>query len=68
LKSNEATVFVLSKDGAETKVKARSVQIGDRANGKVEILSGLQPGERYVAQSDASLKDGDTVRLSIISE
>lgn len=66
--SNQATVFVVSKEGADPKVKARAVEVGDRANGNVEILSGLQPGEQFVAQSAAPLNDGDTVRLSILSE
>ena len=33
-----------------------------------EILAGLQPGERFVAQSGRPLKDGETVGLSILSE
>jgi RND family efflux transporter MFP subunit len=63
-----ATVFVVTGNGNEASVAARAVQIGDRANGKVEILSGLQPGERFVARSARPLQDGDTVRLSVLSE
>jgi hypothetical protein len=47
---------------------ARQVQLGERANGRVEIISGLQAGERYVARSGRPLNDGDAVRLSILSE
>ena len=66
--SREAKVFVVSKSGTQAKVQARPVQVGTRANGKVEILSGLRPGEQFVAQSAKPLKDGETVRLSILSK
>jgi multidrug efflux pump subunit AcrA (membrane-fusion protein) len=59
-----ATVFVINGE----KVTARSVKLGERADGRVEILSGLQPGERFVAKSGRPLKNGETVRLSILSE
>jgi multidrug efflux pump subunit AcrA (membrane-fusion protein) len=63
----EGTVFTLTGTGSEAKVQARRVQVGDRANGQVEILSGLQPGERFVSRSGKPLKAGETVRLSILS-
>lgn len=64
----QGTVFVIIGEGKEAKVQARSVTLGDRANGQVEILSGLSGGERYVARSGKPLKDGDAVRLSVLSE
>lgn len=67
-KSKSGTVFVVTGKGSEAKVSARFVQLGDRNNNKVEIKSGLQPGEKFVARSSVTLKDGDTVRLSILSE
>ncbi len=67
-KSSEGTVFVVIGKGAEAKVQSRRVQVGTRANGKVEILSGLRSGEQFVARSAKPLKDGETVRLSILSQ
>jgi multidrug efflux pump subunit AcrA (membrane-fusion protein) len=61
---NAATIFILDGD----KVTARAVQLGARVDGKVEILSGLQPGDRFVARSGRPLKNGETVRLSVLSE
>ncbi|NEQ21451.1 MAG: efflux RND transporter periplasmic adaptor subunit [Microcoleus sp. SIO2G3] len=63
----EGTVFTVTGTGSEAKVQARRVQVGDRVNGQVEILSGLQPGERFVSRSGKPLKAGETVRLSILS-
>ena len=67
-KSSEGTVFILTGQGADARVQARRVQLGDRANGKVEIISGLKPGERFVAKSSKPLKNGAPVRLSVLSE
>lgn len=62
------TVFVVKEAENQTKVAAREVKLGEQADGQVEILAGLQPGERFVAQSGRPLKDGETVGLSILSE
>lgn len=61
-------IFVVKDTEGKTKVTARAVMLGKRADGKVEILSGLQTGERYVVRSGKPLKEGDTVSLSILSE
>jgi HlyD family secretion protein len=66
--SRQGIVFAIIGQGKETKVTAKQVQLGAKADGKVEILSGLSPGEKFVARSGKPLKDGDLVALSVLSE
>ncbi|GAX36529.1 efflux RND transporter periplasmic adaptor subunit [Nodularia sp. NIES-3585] len=61
-------IFVITDTEGKTKVTARAVTLGSKADGNVEILSGLQAGERFVARSSRPLKDGDPVILSVLSE
>jgi HlyD family secretion protein len=63
-----STLFVLEQVEAETTAIARSVQVGDRSNGRIEIRSGLEPGETYIVRSSRPLEDGQPVRLSVLSE
>lgn len=65
---NEATLFVVAGKAETAKAVARSIQIGNRANGQVEIRAGLKPGESYVVRSTSPLKDGQALRLSVLSE
>lgn len=67
-RNSNATLFVVDSTAPEPKAVARSVTLGQQANGKVEILSGLRAGEQFVARSGRPLKDGAPVRLSILSE
>lgn len=67
-KDQNGTVFVITNTEGKTKVTARPVTLGIKADSKVEILSGLQAGESYVVRSGKPLKNGDTVSLSILSE
>ncbi|BAZ26423.1 RND family efflux transporter MFP subunit [Kalymmatonema gypsitolerans NIES-4073] len=66
--NRQGTVFVVTQAGDKATVTARAVTLGEKANGNVEVLSGLQPGERFVTRSGKPLKNGDTVGLSILSE
>ncbi|OUL30697.1 efflux transporter periplasmic adaptor subunit [Nostoc sp. T09] len=66
--NQNGTLFVVTDEEGKAKVTARSVTLGKKADAKVEILSGLQPGERYVVRSGKPLKDGAAVSLSILSE
>lgn len=66
-KRTKGTLFVIQRDGEQAKVMARSVALGQQIDGKVQIISGLNPGERFVSRSSKPLKDGDSVRLSILS-
>jgi RND family efflux transporter MFP subunit len=66
--SDADTVFVIEESGETATVVARSVEVGDRANGNVEILSGLDGGESFVVRSSAPLENRQPVRLSILSD
>jgi HlyD family secretion protein len=60
-------IFVVRQDGERAKAIARSVGLGERLDGKVEIVSGLNPGERFVVRASQPIEDGASVRLSILS-
>ncbi len=66
-KNTRGTLFVVTGKDEGFKVTARSVVLGDQIDGAVQILSGLNPGDRFVSRSSRPLKDGDSVRLSILS-
>ncbi|MEL6439487.1 MAG: efflux RND transporter periplasmic adaptor subunit [Cyanobacteria bacterium J06621_8] len=58
---NKATAFVVQSDST---VKAQTVALGDILSGeRVEILSGLDAGDRLVLKGAVYLKDGDKVTI-----
>ncbi|MFQ4134795.1 efflux RND transporter periplasmic adaptor subunit [Nodosilinea sp. PGN35] len=61
-------IFVVTDTDGTPVVEARTVQVGDRADGQVTILSGLTAGEQYVVRSSQPLESGQTVELSLTSE
>lgn len=57
LEGTRATVFVVS-DGHAVR---RTVRVGERSEGLVEILSGVERGERVVTSGIQSIRDGSAV-------
>ncbi len=64
LSARQGTVFVVMGDRAVE----RDVRLGQRRQGTVEILEGLEVGDRYVVRSSRPLQDGDKIRPSILSQ
>jgi HlyD family secretion protein len=60
LETGGSSAFVLDPDGAHA--RRRAVRIGRRNPERVEILSGLNPGERIVISNTASVK-GDILNI-----
>ncbi|UTF60618.1 efflux RND transporter periplasmic adaptor subunit [Gilvimarinus sp. DA14] len=53
------SVFVVEQNRA----KRQSVEIGQRVNGHIEILSGLEVGQSVVTEGNELLQDGQTVEV-----
>ena len=67
-KRTSGTLFVVTGESEQAKVTQRTVTLGESIDGKVQVLSGLTAGERFVSRAGKPLKEGDPVRLSILSE
>lgn len=55
-------VFVVSGD-EEYSAQRRSVELGARMPGRVEIRDGLEPGDRVVIHGGFRLSDGDSIQI-----
>lgn len=63
------TVFVVTNiNDREGTLQARTLEIGQESGDSVEVISGLRPGETFVVRSAGALSQGQTVRLSVLSE
>ena len=59
---NRAIAFILQDDNT---VKAQTVEMGEILDSeRVEVISGLEPGDRIILKGAAYLKDGDRVAIS----
>jgi RND family efflux transporter MFP subunit len=63
LQRDGATVYVWVI-GGENRVERRTVEVGAAHNGRVEILSGLDGGEKLVLQSSRPLRAGARVQFA----
>lgn len=59
--------FVLVVDG-DGRVERREVTIGGRRPGQVEVLSGLQPGERVITHGGLKARPGETVTIKAVDD
>lgn len=48
---------------SESEAVLRWVRLGDKFNGTVEVLSGLAPGEAYIASYDGTIREGRKVNV-----
>jgi len=59
--SGGAWVYVLNADG--TAAERRTVRLGRRAAGRIEVLDGLQPGERVIVSKVRAYGDAPLLKL-----
>lgn len=58
------SIFVAEKSGWPPRASQRAVVTGSRGGGRVEILSGIEAGERVVVAGSAFLADGAAVVIA----
>lgn len=61
---DDAAVYVIEPSGGAMQVQRRLVVAGAREGGYIEILEGLEAGERIVADGVNRVRPGETVRLA----
>ncbi|NIR32008.1 MAG: efflux RND transporter periplasmic adaptor subunit [Gammaproteobacteria bacterium] len=57
------SVFVIEEADGDLVVQRRQVQTGEVREGRVEIVQGLEAGERVVAAGQVKLRNGQRVRI-----
>jgi RND family efflux transporter MFP subunit len=60
---SEAVVYVVARREADEVARRVAVRVGRLVGDRVEIVSGLEGGERLVTEGAPYLRDGDTVRI-----
>ncbi|MEO1134148.1 MAG: efflux RND transporter periplasmic adaptor subunit [Cyanobacteria bacterium J06639_1] len=65
--SSDPIVFILSDTGDSPTAQSRSVRVGDRQNGEVEILSGLESGDTYILRANQPLTSDQPIQPSLLS-
>src|ERR1700730_9323805 len=60
---NQATVYVVNKDG---KIEDRPVVLGLQTANDAEVISGLSEGEQVVVSDRSGLKPGDNVKPQVV--
>ena len=51
------------EDRQTASVERREVELGERREGWVEVIDGIEPGERLVRHGIQKVRDGDSVRV-----
>ncbi len=60
VKTSEGTAVFIFKNG---KAVAQKVKTGIRNNNRIEIISGIIPGDKIIVKGNTKLKDGAKIRL-----
>ena len=65
IQQRDQTIVYVAEEGEEGKTLARRVEIkrGARRLGEVEVVSGLEAGQRVITTGFMRLADGDTVKI-----
>lgn len=63
--ADQAYVFVVEPDGENGHIaRRRDVEVGVRANGRIEVLAGVRPGDLVIADGTHRTRDGASVSIS----
>ncbi len=65
---SDTFVMVVDSSGEKPVVKRRRVEVGGRRPGRVEILSGLEPGEMVVSHGGMKVRDGQAVTIRAVKK